>query len=142
LRPQIGREQVGPIVFEWRQFVGGIEQRGGGGRVGFGDACHRVGVRDTQAERKRPVRGQRKVQHLGAVQADKVEMTIESPVDQRVARTHAPAPFVACLYIAPREHDGDISLRVSMPSLDGPRCESLTTDQRVGETSLLHSRRA
>ena len=76
------------------------------------------------------------------MQADEVEMTVESPVDQRVARSHAPTPFVACLHIAPREHDSDIALRVSMPSLDGPRCESLTTNERVGEGNLRHSKRA
>ena len=65
-------------------------------------------------------------------------MPVEFAVDERVARSEAPSPFVARLDIAACEHDSDVPARMAVPPLDGPRRETLAPEAGFGEMGLGH----
>ena len=59
--------------------------------------------------------------NLGAAATNDVEVPVEWPMNERIARTDTPAPLVSGFDVASREHDGDISARVAVPAFDGTR---------------------
>ena len=73
--------------------------------------------------------------------ADDVKMPVERPVNEGVTGTHAPSSLVPCLDVASREHDGDISVCVAMPALEGTGRETVAPIPRVGRQEPGHCRR-
>lgn len=138
LRAQRSGQQVGPVLVQRGQFHGRVEERGRRGGIGLGYSRQRVGVRDVHSNRERSALRQWKIQNVGTVAADDVEVPVERPVDERVAGTYASPSLVAGLDVASREHDGDITARVTMSALEGAGREIIASIPGVGKRDPVH----
>jgi hypothetical protein len=128
MRDQVEREEVGPVRRSLRERAQLSNELGGGsGRRALAGNAVRI-VDAPEADWRQVGRGQAHVEEIGAAGGKPIEVPLERPVQEDVARSYAEATAAAALLVASSEDESGVSEIVTVSRQRGASAPALAAE--------------